>query len=92
MTVELKSRTLVRQRKGGASLESSHDPRLLIGLGQETAARRMTIRWPRGGLTTAEQLAADKSYRVVEPRDKNRQETSDAFSRETSRAFDRSPE
>jgi hypothetical protein len=81
VTVELKSRTLVRQRKGGASLESSHDPRLLIGLGAETEARKVSIRWPRGGVTTAEQLAADKSYRVVEPSDKTRRETGDAFDR-----------
>jgi enediyne biosynthesis protein E4 len=96
VTVELKNRTLFRQRKGGASLESSHDPRLLIGLGQEAEARRVTIRWPSGVVTTAEQLAADKSYRVVEPRDPSgarpRQETRDAFSQESSRAFDRSPE
>ncbi len=61
VTVELKSRTLYRQRKGGASLESSHDPRLLIGLGSETEARRVTIRWPSGQVTTAEFLAADRT-------------------------------
>jgi len=66
--VELKSRTLSRQRKGGVSLESSHDPRILIGLGQETEARRVTIRWPSGRVSTAEHPAADSSYRVVEPR------------------------
>jgi hypothetical protein len=79
VTVELESRTLVRQRKGGASLESAHDPRLLIGLGQETEARKVSIRWPSGGRTTAEKLAADKSYRVVEPRDKTRHETPTVF-------------
>ena len=31
-------RTIVRQRKGGASLESAHDPRLLIGLGDAEVA------------------------------------------------------
>ena len=66
--VELAGRTLVRQRKGGASLESSHDPRLLIGLGQEAEARKVTIRWPSGRVSVAEHLAADTSYRVVEPR------------------------
>jgi hypothetical protein len=79
VTIELASRTLVRQRKGGGSLESSHDPRLLIGLGTETVARKVTIRWPRGGETTALDVAADKSYRVVEPRTDTRQETLDAF-------------
>jgi hypothetical protein len=67
LTVELKGRTLSRQRKGGGSVESSHDPRLLIGLGQETEARRVSIRWPSGRVTVAEHLAADQSYRVVEP-------------------------
>jgi hypothetical protein len=79
VTVELQSRTLIRQRKGGASLESAHDPRLLIGLGQETHARKVSIRWPSGRLTTVEQLAADKGYRVVEPHDKTREDTRDAF-------------
>jgi hypothetical protein len=69
--IELAGRTLVRQRKGGASLESSHDPRLLIGLGTETEARRVTVRWPSGRVTIAEHLAADRSYRVVEPREKD---------------------
>jgi len=65
--VELTGRTLVRQRKGGSSLESAHDPRLLFGLGAETEARKVTIRWPSGRVSTAEHLAADTSYRVVEP-------------------------
>ena len=79
VTIQIQSRTLVRQRKGGASLESSHDPRLLFGLGQETVAPKVSIRWPSGAVTTAEKLAADQSYLVVEPRDKNRQGTRDAF-------------
>src|SRR5262249_27448033 len=64
---ELAGRTLRRQRKGGTSLESSHDPRLLIGLGAETQAQRVTVRWPSGRVSVAEHLAADTSYRVVEP-------------------------
>jgi enediyne biosynthesis protein E4 len=79
VTIELKDRTLFRQRKGGVSLESSHDPRLLIGLGHDTEARRVTIRWPSGRVTTAEHLAADRSYRVVEPRDPARANTREAF-------------
>jgi hypothetical protein len=66
--VELAGRTLVRQRKGGASFESSHDPRLLIGLGTEPEARKVTVRWPSGRVSVSEHLAAGKSYRVVEPR------------------------
>src|SRR5262249_53306296 len=33
VTVEAGGRTIRRQRKGGSSLMSSHDPRLLLGLG-----------------------------------------------------------
>jgi hypothetical protein len=68
--VELNSRTIARQRKGGASLESAHDPRLLIGIGDETEARKVTVRWPSGRTSVAQHLAADRNYRVVEPRDK----------------------
>ena len=60
-------RTLFRQRKGGSSLESSHDPRLLIGLGTEIEARKITIRWPSGTDSTVEHLAADATYQFVEP-------------------------
>ena len=67
--VELAGRTLFRQRKGGASLESAHDPRLLIGLGSELEARKVTVRWPSRRVSVAEHLAADRSYRVVEPRE-----------------------
>ena len=77
--VELNSRTLVRQRKGGASLESSHDPRLLIGLGQETRLARVTVRWPSGRVTVAEHLVADQSYQVLEARDTTHQDAPDAF-------------
>jgi hypothetical protein len=66
--VELAGRTLVRQRKGGASLESSHDPRLLFGLGPEPEARKVTVRWPSGRVSIIEHLPAGKSIRVVEPR------------------------
>jgi hypothetical protein len=69
--LELADRTIVRQRKGGASLESSHDPRLLIGLGDEARVRKVTVRWPSGRVSAAEHLPADASYRVVEPRGKD---------------------
>ncbi len=50
-----------------ASLESSHDPRLLIGLGPEIEARKITIRWPSGIVSTVERLAADATHLIVEP-------------------------
>jgi hypothetical protein len=79
VNVELKSRTLVRQRKGGASLESAHDPRLLIGIGRETEARKVTVRWPSGRVAVAEHLAADQSYLVVEEGHTTHQDARDVF-------------
>jgi hypothetical protein len=67
--VELPGRTLARQRKGGTSVESAHDPRLLIGLGTASEVRKVTVRWPSGRLSVAERLAADTTYRIVEPRE-----------------------
>jgi enediyne biosynthesis protein E4 len=65
--VELKNRTIFRQRKGGVSLQSANDPRLLIGIGQDAEARRVTVRWPSGSITAWEHVRADTSYRVIEP-------------------------
>ncbi len=46
--VEVGGRTIVRQRKGGTSFASAHDPRLLIGLADASTARAVTVRWPSG--------------------------------------------
>ncbi len=63
---EVGGRTIFRQRKGGASLGSSHDPRLLIGLGAATFVSRVTIRWPSGQVDRHDGLAADASWLVRE--------------------------
>jgi hypothetical protein len=65
--IEAGGRTLHRQRKGGTSLESSHDPRILVGLGPATEAARVTVRWPSGATSTLERLKADRTYEIVEP-------------------------
>jgi hypothetical protein len=71
--VQAGGRTITRLRKGGCSLESSHDPRLLIGLGVVDQVDRLTIRWPSGTVSTLEHLASDRAYRIGEPRDKHGQ-------------------
>src|SRR5262249_20244035 len=60
--IELGDRTIFRQRKGGSSLECSHDPRLLIGIGSSVEVRRITLRWPSGRVSTTQRLAADATY------------------------------
>ena len=60
--------TIHRQRKGGFSLESSNDPRVLIGLGPAAEVARLTIRWPSGAVTTREHLKTNQAYEIVEGR------------------------
>jgi hypothetical protein len=60
-------RTLVRHRKGGYSLMSSHDPRLLIGLGTNEPAVRVIVRWPFGEVSRLERLATGRTHELVEP-------------------------
>jgi enediyne biosynthesis protein E4 len=58
--------TIYRQRKGGCSLESANDPRVLIGIGPAKEVGKLTLRWPSGIVMTLQHLAADKTYEVVE--------------------------
>jgi enediyne biosynthesis protein E4 len=66
--VEVSGRTIYRQCKGGVSIQSANDPRLLIGIGEAKEVDRLTIRWPSGAITTREHLKAGQSYRIIEPR------------------------
>jgi hypothetical protein len=65
--VEANGRTIYRQRKGGVSMLSANDPRLLIGVGPGNVVAKITIRWPSGVVSTMENVKADQSYKVVEP-------------------------
>ncbi len=65
--VEAGPLTIYRQRKGGVSLESSHDPRVLIGLGSAREIDRLTISWPSGKVTTLDHVAVDRSHAITEP-------------------------
>jgi hypothetical protein len=66
--VEVKAggRTIVRQRKGGCSMESANDPRLVIGVGPAAVVDRVVIRWPSGAVTTRDRLDTNRAYTVVE--------------------------
>ncbi|MGE3819300.1 MAG: CRTAC1 family protein, partial [Isosphaeraceae bacterium] len=65
--VELGDRTIHRQRKGGVSLQSAHDPRLLIGVGKVETLPKVTVRWPSGAVSTLSNVATNQSHKVVEP-------------------------
>jgi hypothetical protein len=62
IVVETAGPLIVRQRKGGASLASSHDPRLLVGLGGAAMVRRLTVCWPSGQVDQYDSLPADRGY------------------------------
>jgi len=65
--IDAAGRVIYRQRKGGYSMESSHDPRLLIGLGRADLVTKLTVRWPSGAVSTREHLDVDQTYQIVEP-------------------------
>ncbi len=59
-------RRIARQRKGGGSMESAHDPRLLIGVGTAKDVLKLTVSWPSGEKSTFEHLETNKTYQIVE--------------------------
>ena len=67
--VEAGGRTIHRLRKGGSSLMSSHDPRLLIGLGSPADFARVTVKWPSGALTRLDKVATNQSHEIREPKE-----------------------
>jgi hypothetical protein len=67
--VEVGGRTIHRQRKGGCSLMSAHDPRLLIGLGSAPESVQLTVRWPSGAISRLERLATNQTHEIIEPMD-----------------------
>jgi enediyne biosynthesis protein E4 len=58
---------IYRQKKGGGSLASSHDPRLLIGIGKAEEADKIVVKWPSGGPDTVlEHVKSGSTVEVVE--------------------------
>ena len=56
-----------RFKVGGGSYLSSHDPRIVLGLGQETRIDSLEVTWPRpGGVERFTQLPVDRYIRIVE--------------------------
>jgi hypothetical protein len=68
VTVRVGGRTLVRHVKGGGSYYSSHDRRLLIGLGSASRADEVEVRWPNQAATVQRfgPLEGNRSYKLVE--------------------------
>ncbi len=64
--VEAAGQIITRQRKGGGSLASAHDPRLLIGIGEAEVARRVVIHWPSGQVDQYFNLPAGTGFLLRE--------------------------
>ncbi len=60
-------RTLYDHVTTSTGFLSSSDRRVHFGLGQETKAASVEIRWPRGAVTVLSELAADRQVAVIEP-------------------------
>ncbi len=61
-------RTLYNHVTGSVGFMSTSDLRLHFGLGPETAAASIEIRWPSGAFQTLKDTAADRILRIEEPR------------------------
>ena len=66
--VRLKSSqgTLTKVKAGGSGYLSQSDPRLLFGLGSDSKAEWIEVKWPSGTLTRLENVPANSSLRIVE--------------------------
>ena len=53
-------------------MQSTNDPRLLIGLGPVVEVETVTIRWPSGAISTLEHVPPNRTYEVIEPRGEDR--------------------
>jgi hypothetical protein len=70
VTLQAGKQKLVRWVTGGSSYLSSHDKRLLFGLGDLPALEPVTleIRWPNGSIQTVSGLETNRYHRIAEPR------------------------
>lgn len=60
--------TIHRQEKGGGSMESTNDLRLLIGVGKAEQVSKIVVHWPSGGPDSVlENVPVDRTLTVTEP-------------------------
>jgi enediyne biosynthesis protein E4 len=64
--VQTRARRQVREVRRSRGYLSSGEARLLVGLGSEARADRVTVRWPDGGSKTLTNAAADREWRIDE--------------------------
>jgi hypothetical protein len=74
ITVEVAGSKLVRWITGGSSYLSSHDKRVVVGLGKIAAASgvQVEIRWPSGNVSRPANVRLDRYNHLLEPRQTSR--------------------
>ena len=60
VTMTVGSRTIRRDVRAAYSYLASNDPRVHVGLGQETVARNVIVRWPDGVRESFGDMPADR--------------------------------
>ncbi len=75
--VSVAGRTIQRSLVAGTSYLASHDPRLLIGLGEVSSVENVHIRWPSGTEQDFGTLEGGAYYRIVEGGQPERLELTD---------------
>jgi hypothetical protein len=70
VTVSLPKRELVRWITGGSSYLSSHDKRILVGLGNEAVNGEVSvvIHWPSGQDQSLSRLKINQYHHILEPK------------------------
>lgn len=67
LRIETAAGVQVRQLFNERGIASSEPPLVYFGLGDDTAIKKLTIRWPRGQVQVLENLPADQLLTVNEP-------------------------
>jgi enediyne biosynthesis protein E4 len=68
VSVTAGGRTQIAEACAGHSYASTSEPRLQFGLGAAARVDRLTVRWPRGTVTTLSELKTDREVVVRESR------------------------
>ncbi len=67
LRIETAAGVQVRQLFNERGIASSEPPLVYFGLGDDTAIRKLTVRWPRGQVHVLENLPADQLLTISEP-------------------------
>jgi hypothetical protein len=81
VTVEAGDATLVREHRAGEGFAAQNSATLLVGIGAQTMARKVTVRWPGGRTTVATDVPAGTLLIAYE--NAEQAPRGEAFARET---------